>query len=73
MDTQQITQVLSTNNITKNAYLGTFPCDKLPTKIDRIPFEHRCTHQTRNALDCYLFTIGKGTNRIFRQLWGRTN
>ena len=38
MDTQQITQVLSTNNITKNAYLGTFPCDKLPTKIDRIPF-----------------------------------
>ena len=38
MDTQQITQVLSMNNITKNAYIGTFPCDKLPTKIDRILF-----------------------------------
>ena len=37
MDTRQITQVLSTNNITKNAYIGTFPCVKLPIKIDQIP------------------------------------
>ena len=38
MDTQEINSALNSNQITRNAFVGTFACDKLPETIERIPF-----------------------------------